>query len=254
MPSVSIASLIVIGKPCSGPITSPRARCSSAAAAVRRARSTSRVTTALIGPSRRSMRATYSSRSSRLDSCLFLIASARRTAGQVATASLMRGTLSVVPAVGEETEEQSRRAVRVAGGWVLVALVVLAFCINAGVRLPCRTVCGSDIARLYEDRGVDRAHAPFYDRDLEYPPVIGLVMYTAGYPFDASLRATFVLNALLLCALAVITTWMLWRRYGDVTVRWALAPPLFISGLTNWDLLAVAPATIGLLQWEAGQA
>jgi uncharacterized membrane protein len=45
---------------------------------------------------------------------------------------------------------------------------------------------------------------------------------------------------------------MLWRRYGTSTRRWALSPPLLLEGLTNWDLLAVAPATISLLQWEAG--
>jgi glycosyl transferase family 87 len=143
---------------------------------------------------------------------------------------------------------------RYCGGLALVAVVVLGFCINAGVRLPCRDVCGSDIGRLYEDRGIDRDHAPFFDRDLEYPPLIGLVMYAAGYPFNHGLRGAFLLNALVLAALAAVTTWRLWRRYGDATRRWALAPPLYISGLTNWDLLAVAPATIGLLEWEVGHA
>jgi Glycosyltransferase family 87 len=141
-----------------------------------------------------------------------------------------------------------------AAGLGLVALVIFAFCVNASVRLPCYDVCGSDIGRLYEDRGIDRQHAPFFDRDLEYPPVIGLVMYGAGYPFDAGLRGRFLVNAFVLTALAAATTWMLWRRYGRATRRWALAPPLFVSGLTNWDLLAVAPATVALLQWQADRA
>jgi uncharacterized membrane protein len=58
----------------------------------------------------------------------------------------------------------------------------------------------------------------------------------------------------LLTALAAVTTWLLWRRDGRRTWRWALAPPLLVQGLQNWDLLAVAPATIGLLQWESGLA
>ncbi len=147
-----------------------------------------------------------------------------------------------------------RRATLQLSGWSIVALVLVSFCINAGVRLPCRDACGSDIGRMYEDRGIDRHHAPYFDRELEYPPVIGLVMYVAGYPFAAGLRGKFLVNVVLLASLAAITTWMLWRRYGQRTRRWALAPPLFISGLTNWDLLAVAPGTIGLLRWQAGDA
>jgi hypothetical protein len=110
------------------------------------------------------------------------------------------------------------------------------------------------MGRLYETRSIDRDHAPFFDRDLEYPALVGLMMYAAGYPFDGSLRPSFLLNALVLASLAAVTTWLLWRRYGNHAKRWAFAPPLLIEGLINWDLLAVAPATIGLLQWEVGSA
>ena len=139
-------------------------------------------------------------------------------------------------------------------GLVLVALVIFSFGINAGVRLPCHDVCGSDIGRAYRDRGIDRGHPPFLDRDFEYPPLIGEVMYAATLPVDHGSRWPFLLNALVLTSLAAATTWMLWRRFGRRTRRWALAPPLLVQGLTNWDLLAVAPATIGLLEWEAGHA
>lgn len=147
-----------------------------------------------------------------------------------------------------------RHSAAVAGGLVLVGIVLLALCVNAAIRLPCRDVCGSDIARLYESRGIDRDHAPFFDRDLEYPALVGLVMYAAGIPFDGSLRPSFLLNALLLVSLAAITTWMLWRAYGSRARRWVFSPPLLVESLTNWDLLAVAPATIGLLRWETGGA
>jgi hypothetical protein len=56
MPSVAMASLIVIGNPCSGPLLSPRAIASSACAAAALARSTSSVTRAFTGPSSRSIR------------------------------------------------------------------------------------------------------------------------------------------------------------------------------------------------------
>jgi hypothetical protein len=146
------------------------------------------------------------------------------------------------------------RRTAVGAGLALVAIVVLGFALNAAVRMPCRDVCGSDLGRLYEDRGIDRGHIPYFDRDLEYPPLIGAVMYGAGSVFDAGLRGRFLVNAALLCGLAALTTWLLWRRYGSAARRWAFAPPLYVSGLTNWDLLAVAPATIALLQWEAGNA
>ncbi|HUI50085.1 MAG TPA: hypothetical protein VL119_15445, partial [Acidimicrobiia bacterium] len=141
-----------------------------------------------------------------------------------------------------------------AGGLALVAVVVFGLCINAAARLPCYDVCGSDIGRLYQDRGIDRHHPPYFSRDFEYPPLIGAVMFAAGVPFDHGLRGPFLVNVALLVALAAITTWVLWRRNGDRAWRWALAPPLLVQGLTNWDLLSVAPATIGLVRWESGAA
>lgn len=140
------------------------------------------------------------------------------------------------------------------GGLALIAVVSAGFVVNAVVRLPCYDVCGVDIARLYEERGIDRSHPPYFDRDLEYPPVIGLEMYAVTFLFDGALRLKFLLSALVLGALAVLTTWALWLRFGKRTWRWALAPPLLLQGLTNWDLLSVAPATIALLQWDAGRA
>ncbi len=163
--------------------------------------------------------------------------------------------MEAVEDVRATPDARARAATIAAGrGLVLVGIVLLAFCVNTAVRLPCRDVCGSDMARLYESRGIDRDHAPFFDRDLEYPPLVGLVMYAAGVPFDGSLRASFLLNALVLASLAALVTWALWRRYGNRTKRWVFSPPLLIESLTNWDLLSVAPATIGLLRWEAGAA
>jgi len=36
-------------------------------------------------------------------------------------------------------------------GVALVAFVVLGFCLNTAVRMPCHDVCGLDIGRMYED-------------------------------------------------------------------------------------------------------
>jgi uncharacterized membrane protein len=139
-------------------------------------------------------------------------------------------------------------------GLLLVAFTVFGFGVNAAVRMPCHNICGTDIGRDYETYGINRYHPPFIDRDFEYPPLIGEVVYAATVPFDHGFRGPFLLNALLLTGLAALTTWVLWLRYGSRAWRWALAPPLLVQGLTNWDLLAVAPATIGLLSFEGGNA
>ncbi len=34
-------------------------------------------------------------------------------------------------------------------------------------------------------------------------------------------------------ALAILTTWALWQRFGKRTWRWALSPPLLLQGLTD---------------------
>ncbi len=137
---------------------------------------------------------------------------------------------------------------------LLVAVVVFGFCVNTAVRMPCRDVCGLDIGRMYDDHHIDNAHLPYVSRPLEYPPLIGEVMAAAHAPFQHGLRNPFLANMVLLTALAGVTTWMLWRRNGKRTWRWALAPPVLMQGLQNWDLLAVAPATIGLISWENGFA
>ena len=77
-----MASLIVIGSPCSGPSAPPRAVRSSAWAAAAKAASRSRVTTALTAGLIRSTRAKHSSSSSRLDSSRLRIISASSVAGR----------------------------------------------------------------------------------------------------------------------------------------------------------------------------
>src|SRR3954453_11284131 len=87
IPSVSMASLTVIGNPWSGPNDSPRAVASSALFADSRARSTSRVTTACTESSSRSARWTNRSSNSRDEISLPAIAVARSPALRNATSS-----------------------------------------------------------------------------------------------------------------------------------------------------------------------
>ena len=96
MPAVSMASLIVIGSPCSGGSGPPSRVRASAASASARARSTASVTTALIAGSRRSMRSRYSSSRSRLvispvADRLRLLGGGPRGPGVVQHAAMVRG-------------------------------------------------------------------------------------------------------------------------------------------------------------------
>jgi hypothetical protein len=144
----------------------------------------------------------------------------------------------------------SRRIGALGTGAALVGLCLAIFAVGIGARLGCRDVCGSDIGHLYEARRVDRGSLPYVDRPLEYPPLIGIVMYVAGLPGNGSPRVSFVFNAVGLALLAAMVTWLLWRHFGARTRRWLLAPPLIFEGLINWDLVAVAPAVGGLLIWS----
>jgi uncharacterized membrane protein len=144
----------------------------------------------------------------------------------------------------------SRRIGALGTGAALIGLCVGIFAVAIGARLACRDVCASDIGHLYEARGIDRGSLPFVDRPLEYPPLIGVVMYIAGVPGNGSPRVSFVFNAVGLALLAVMVTWQLWRHFGARAIRWVFAPPLILEGLVNWDLVAVAPAVGGLLVWS----
>jgi uncharacterized membrane protein len=108
----------------------------------------------------------------------------------------------------------------------------------------------SDIPKLWAERGI-RPHAPPYlDRPLEYPPVVGLVMWATS---GAGSRAAYlVANAAVLAPLAVAVTVLLERRVGPAARRWAVGVPLALYAVHHWDLLAVAPAVAGLLAAEAG--
>jgi hypothetical protein len=92
--------------------------------------------------------------------------------------------------------------------------------VNAGVRLPCHDVCGSDIGRAYQDRGIDRSHPPFLDRDFEYPPLIGEVMYAATLPVDHGFRWPFLTDSVFSYSSPASS----WRWKCRTSSRWAWRP------------------------------
>ena len=153
---------------------------------------------------------------------------------------------------------------------------------------PCRTnpwsneyqytrTCYTDVFALYYSEGLvgdagTRMAVPYRDHPVEYPPVIGGLMWVAaevanvvhpndpqsigGVPVDRRGRVFFDVTALLLTLCALLTTWAVARLAGRERIwdaaMFALAPGLFLHAFTNWDLAAVAFAMVGLWAWSRG--
>jgi len=171
------------------------------------------------------------------------------------------------------------RRVRAGSGFWTVQRVLLAFLCGAFVlallqKAPCHAsawprgdvagwFCYSDVAHLYRERGLADGNIPYFDTGaypvLEYPVLIGFVMWitaavarTAG-SIDGGAVRFFDLTALLMITSAVVTVIVLVRLLGRRpwdAAMFALAPVLVLSGLINWDLLAVALTTGALLAWS----
>jgi uncharacterized membrane protein len=189
-----------------------------------------------------------------------------------------------------------RRARLARSGWtpVLLAGFVLLTCALGWLqKLPCRDpgnwqheyqytrLCYSDVVALYYseklvgDRDAttgegDRIKVPYVDHDVEYPVIIGGLMWLAAdaandvHPDDPQLssdgktvvdsrpEAFFDLTAILLtvgAVVAVIATSLTHRRRPYDAALFALAPALIFHAFTNWDLAAAAFAALALLAW-----
>lgn len=149
------------------------------------------------------------------------------------------------------TSDSSRSPARRSAVLLAVVLATATFGVGAAVRAAtCSDRCG-DIASLYVSRGIRPDAPPYLDRDLEYPVVVGAAFYAATALADSPL-GFFAVNVVMLGALTVVVTVLLARRATSRVRWWALAPPLALYGVQNWDLLAIAPAVGGLLAYENG--
>jgi uncharacterized membrane protein len=108
---------------------------------------------------------------------------------------------------------------------------------------------------------------PYRDHPVEYPPVLGGLMWAAGEitsavhgggPDPGGTHATtfFNVTALGLATLALISTFTVAQLAGHARA-WdaamvAASPVLFMHAFTNWDLAAVAFTGLGLYAWSRG--
>jgi uncharacterized membrane protein len=170
----------------------------------------------------------------------------------------------------------------------VLCLTVLTCVLGYLAKAPCRThpwaneyqytrICYTDVFALYyaEQLGakvnstgdtVGRLSVPYRDHPVEYPAVIGGLMWTAAevtnlvHPHqpadgtDTRDRTFFDITALMLALFALATTWALARLAGRRRIwdaaMFALAPMLLFHAYTNWDLAAVALATLGMWAWS----
>ncbi|SFF07706.1 glycosyltransferase family 87 protein [Blastococcus tunisiensis] len=127
--------------------------------------------------------------------------------------------------------------------------------------------CYSDAVPLFGGYGLGDGALPYLDTRVEYPVLTGAVMALAaagarlyasaaeavGLLPDVPLVQGFTaLTALLLSVCALVTVrgvlGLAGRRPWDAAMV-GLSPVLLVHAFTNWDLLAVAFATLGMLAW-----
>ena len=147
---------------------------------------------------------------------------------------------------------------------VLVALGMLTFTLGFAAKLPCSyhpwsdhyqytRMCYSDVYALYFAEHLNEDAVPYVDHPVEYPVMIGGVMWGAAQ-FSDDAADFFAVTAILLLVCMVVTVAATAltagrRRPWDAALV-ALAPGVFLHGTTNWDLAAVALAAVGLWAWS----
>ena len=151
----------------------------------------------------------------------------------------------------------------------LVLLTLLTSLLGWWQKSPCRTEawaneyqytrgCYTDVFALYFAERLNEGKTPYADHPVEYPVVIGAVMQVAAkavtvFDQDKRPRHFYDVTWLILtaCALVVVVTTSKLagkRRPWDAAI-FALSPLLVLHGTTNWDLVAMALAGVGLLHW-----
>ena len=152
---------------------------------------------------------------------------------------------------------------------VLIVIAGLTWIVGYLMRLPCRLadfgnadryvrMCYTDIPYLFTGRGLDQGILPYLQtapnaQSIEYPVLTGWFMWLAARLGPANGSAFYDANAalLLICfVVTVIATALTLNNAPWVSVMVAASPIVVMTGLINWDLLAVALTSVALLMWS----
>lgn len=118
--------------------------------------------------------------------------------------------------------------------------------------------CYSDVFALYFAERLDTGATPYVDHPVEYPVVIGGVMQVAAKAvsvLDPKIRprhfydVTWAILTAFAVVVAITTSRLAGRRRPWDAAIFAAAPLLVLHGSTNWDLVAMGLAGLGLLAW-----
>jgi uncharacterized membrane protein len=149
---------------------------------------------------------------------------------------------------------------------LVLACLVVTLAVGYLLKLPCvvgnwsdgrpySRLCYTDVVALYgsgdRDRGLAEDRIPYLAGENEYPLLSGLAMWVAAVP-ATSAPSYFHWTAVLLLGCALATAWALHRMAGGRALLFALAPTLAIYAFINWDLVAVALATVATLAFLRG--
>jgi uncharacterized membrane protein len=122
-------------------------------------------------------------------------------------------------------------------------------------------LCYSDVTALYYAEGLNTGQTPYVDHPVEYPVVVGGVMWFASevarsmpfVPARHEAEAFFDITALILAAgllLVVVMTAKVARRRPWDAAMVALAPAMVVHAYTNWDLVAAAFLALAIHAWS----
>ncbi|HEV2757187.1 MAG TPA: glycosyltransferase 87 family protein [Actinomycetota bacterium] len=152
--------------------------------------------------------------------------------------------------------------------WVALVFVVLGYFFKGQCLQPVeglaayQRLCYSDLPPLYGLRGIVDHVFPYVnarldagnlvDGAIEYPVLTGLYMWFSGLLVENH-EQYFVVSALTMGPLALVTAYLLGRLSGWRALMWAAAPPLVLYAFHNWDLLVVTATVIGLWFWSRGK-
>ncbi|HSL10696.1 MAG TPA: glycosyltransferase 87 family protein [Actinomycetota bacterium] len=163
-----------------------------------------------------------------------------------------------------------KHARRTVGLGVVLACVVGTMAIGTALKSPCargdwsdlrqyRLLCYSDIVPLLGTEQLRGGRLPFLDpcEEIEgqncdeYPVVTMYAMRAAAWIAGEEYGPFFYANAVILTAAAAAVATGVWLLAGRRALWFALAPTLLVYGTVNWDLIAVAFATIALVAFAA---
>jgi uncharacterized membrane protein len=158
-------------------------------------------------------------------------------------------------------------AKRPVGLGLVLACLAGTLALGAGLKAPCTTgagwqnyrqytwFCYSDIVPLLGAEQLTGGRLPYLDACApsqgqcdEYPVLSMYAMRFAAWASNA-LPGYFWANAVLLALAAAVVALCLYVLAGPRALLFALAPTLLVYGFMNWDLIAVAFATVATLAY-----